>query len=441
MSIKVLKVLAKEAHPYADSLTLYQMGGIDGVGAIPVIANQENTYEVGDLVSVALPDTILQDGTQVLRTKIRGVLSAGMALGATSLYGLGEDVTAFHGATSFDRGSLPPMIPWPSVGGLHDVKKFLHGYTRSGENPMPTLAYKAKVKLDGTNAGVQITPDGHVYAQSRGRVITAKDDNMGFAAWVEKNRARFTHIRPGGHTTVFGEWCGLGIQKGVAISQIGKRIFAVFAILVGDPDQQEPRMIDDPDMIRDLVKPMSFPDRDCFVLPWYTGAEPTIAYGDRNSLLDAVELINNNVTDVERCDPWVADNFGVRGIGEGLVFYPQGVAFNSFENFAFKAKGVAHRVVKTELPARVDPEVVRSIEEFVTMFVTETRLQQGVTEGCGGDLDMKQMGKFLGWFAKDVQKESLAELEANGLTWKDVQKAVTDSARAWYKATVVEATF
>lgn len=78
-------------------------------------------------------------------------------------------------------------------------------------------------KIDGTNAAIGVTEDGEVYAQSRTRIITPKDDNFGFAKWVESiaDYAREA-LGPGVH---FGEWWGLGIQRGYG--QTSKR-FSLF---------------------------------------------------------------------------------------------------------------------------------------------------------------------------------------------------------------------
>lgn len=67
-------------------------------------------------------------------------------------------------------------------------------------------------KIDGTNACVGITEDGRVYAQSRKRLITPEHDNFGFAGWVQEHA---DELRDGlGVGLHFGEWWGLGIQRG-----------------------------------------------------------------------------------------------------------------------------------------------------------------------------------------------------------------------------------
>lgn len=66
-------------------------------------------------------------------------------------------------------------------------------------------------KIDGTNAAIGITDDGQMWCQSRNRIITPDDDNMGFARWVADNESTLLELLgPGVH---YGEWCGPGIQK------------------------------------------------------------------------------------------------------------------------------------------------------------------------------------------------------------------------------------
>jgi hypothetical protein len=72
-------------------------------------------------------------------------------------------------------------------------------------------------KIDGTNAAVGITEDGRVYAQSRKRIITVDVDNHGFARWVSEHADGLRdELGPGLH---FGEWWGLGIQRGYGLDE------------------------------------------------------------------------------------------------------------------------------------------------------------------------------------------------------------------------------
>jgi hypothetical protein len=140
------------------------------------------------------------------------------------------------------------------------------------------------------------------------------------------------------------------------------------------------------------------------------------------------------VGEVEACDPWVKANFGIEGLGEGIVFYPApdkngNVLKIDYDSYVFKAKGEKHQVVKNKQPAQLEPEKVQSIEAFVKLFVTEPRLEQFSTKV---GVDQKKTGEFMKAFCGDVEKESKAELEASSLAWADVAKAVGNEARKWY---------
>ncbi len=309
------------------------------------------------------------------------------------------------------------FVPFPSVEGFHNVVKYAEAFPDAIKDP---ILYRGKVKLHGTNAGIRLK-DGEVAAQSRGRFVTPEDDNAGFAKWVEANKAYWATIRR--DCTVFGEWCGQGIMSGTAINRIGKKVFAVFAVIAGDT------VIADPGDISSILPP---PPAGVYILPWH-GPGIAIDYKDRASLQASAATLNAAVDAVEACDPWVKDVFGVAGIGEGIVYYParSPLSVEAFANFSFKAKGEKHRVVKVKEAVQVAPEVAAGVEGFAAMFVTEARCQQGLAFVGGAPLMLK-MKDFLQRVCADVAKESKAELEAAGSTWDQVQKNVTRGAREWF---------
>jgi hypothetical protein len=79
-------------------------------------------------------------------------------------------------------------------------------------------------KLDGTNACVRVDEHGRVSAQSRNRVITPAADNYGFAGWVLRNEDDLRNLGEGYH---FGEWWGLGIQRGYGLKEKRFSLFNV----------------------------------------------------------------------------------------------------------------------------------------------------------------------------------------------------------------------
>lgn len=325
-------------------------------------------------------------------------------------------------------------LPWTSIELFHNVRRTFREITPEGPH---TVSYRAKVKLHGTNAAVQVTPEGTLECQSRERIITPEDDNYGFARWVNSRREEWlTTIMPG--TVVFGEWAGPGVMKSVAVSKIPEKVFAVFAMLV--PNGKGGRdLIVEPSEIANILCPRT----PCAVLPWYGDFVVTVDWdGTPEALTPMLDRINAEVRAVEACDPWVKTTFGVEGTGEGLVFYPtEGeTAIDAYYLRMFKAKGEEHKTVAQKAPAQIDPEVVKNLADFATLVLTPARLEQGALavkpDGAAMSYDLKRIGAFLGWVSKDVAKECGPELAASGLDAKAVSKAVTEHARKWYMAKV-----
>lgn len=334
---------------------------------------------------------------------------------------------------------MATMIPWPEIEGFHNIRKYAsaHPEILNGSN---TVFYKAKVKLHGTNAAVQLPLEGPPVCQSRESIITPEKDNAGFARWATE---AFAGRQLG--MIIYGEWIGPGIQKGVAVSEIPKKSFAVFAARFLEGSYSPDQLIIEPSELEYLVKDIP----DAYVLPWFKPAFTTAIDWTTTAevLTRDVGVINDWVNEVEANDPWVESVFGVKGTGEGLVFYPvsakhlgfpeseKHLGYENFKNLVFKAKGEKHKNIKGAAPAQVDPSVAAGIDSFVEMVLTEARLEQGATKvSADGALtyDMKQTGKFVTWVVGDVEKETQDELAASNLTFKQVQKAVSDKARAWY---------
>lgn len=69
-----------------------------------------------------------------------------------------------------------------------------------------------------------------LYAGSRNRWLTAEKDNFGFAKWVIANAEELQALGPGRH---YGEWYGIGIQRGYDLPD--KR-FALFNVARWNPE-------------------------------------------------------------------------------------------------------------------------------------------------------------------------------------------------------------
>jgi len=116
-------------------------------------------------------------------------------------------------------------------------------------------------KIDGTNAqigiraraphedlpetAVAITDDLVIYAGSRTRWIQPGHDNFGFAAWVRDHAEELAQLGPGRH---FGEWWGVGIQRGYGLSEKRFSLFNTIRWCAHDAEPQtfptaDPRVV------------------------------------------------------------------------------------------------------------------------------------------------------------------------------------------------------
>jgi phenylalanyl-tRNA synthetase beta chain len=86
----VSQITACSGHPNADRLTVCEVD--DGSGAKRQIVCGATNYKVGDKVPLALPGTKLPNGTEIRKSKLRGVESEGMLCSPIEL-GLGEDAS------------------------------------------------------------------------------------------------------------------------------------------------------------------------------------------------------------------------------------------------------------------------------------------------------------------------------------------------------------
>lgn len=317
-------------------------------------------------------------------------------------------------------------IPWPSIENFYTLRRNLLKYKdvllKNGSN----IVYTAKIKLHGTNAGVRIDPSGIVTAFSRSQIITPQQDNCGFAEWVKSKQEYFAKLVEDKPFVIYGEWCGPGIQKGVAINGIPNRIFAVFGIRRIDNDTFESH----PFVLENILYGIP----DLYVLPYFGSTFIIPWEGTQDGTEEILNRINTYVHEIEREDPWVKSTFGISGVGEGLVFYPVNPGYHAFSTLSFKAKGEKHSIVARTKPVQYDATIVTSLNEFADLVITQERLEQAARFVGEGQLifEMKNIGIFIKWINQDILKECVAELDASKLDKNDAMKVCSTKARDWY---------
>lgn len=334
------------------------------------------------------------------------------------------------------------------------------------EAPLPILRYEGSVKIHGTNGSILRVGAGQSYGksvegdwlfQSKSRTVTPQNDNLGFAAAM----VQLVHIGAlesfynsvvaasvpedqlaGGTAVVYGEWAGEGIQKGVGVSNIGRKVFVAFDVAVvyeGHTDDGE--RITKHFKIQNPCVSVEEAERFREVGLFTVHDFPTYTVDiDFNNVRVAAEQIDALVEAVEKECP-VAKALGAEGIGEGIVFrcveaLTHEGAFEQFNlsdgGYWFKAKGEAHKHTKSaKAGVEVDYAKLASVDEFATAVVTPARIQQALDflRDEGLPIDKTSTGLFVKWVLNDVLEEEQGTMAASELDFSDIRGAVGAKAR------------
>lgn len=390
------------------------------------------------------------------------------------------------------------MIKFPSIDSFRHVNAHIKRAADFHGKPLPTITYEGRVKLHGTNAGIhyipesivdstvdivdetrvlgnfinkmigrkphmvqqtiQVVKESELIPQSRERVLSVgKEDNAGFAAWVAENRDYLDMIFgltfDNQEVTVYGEWCGGNIQKGVGLNQLPK-MFVVFGYI----DHSE-NWVDAESNERGILRP--FPYFVGKVPPSHLGIEGQVdefEIEDNNTKPEmyhidlvrpvtieidfanpnaAVEKMEELTAQYEAECPW-AKMWGVSGVGEGLVWTPASI-YNREPDSArmvFKTKGDKHGnpATKNKVKVAIEPEKMGDFNALIEEILPLWRLKQGIATMNERMLDLTKTntGAYLKWVAEDVLKEEKDTIEASGFELKVVMAEVSRRTRQFY---------
>lgn len=320
-------------------------------------------------------------------------------------------------------------ISFPSIEQFRSVIKHVRDNCKHHNVPNPTLNFHGSVKLHGTNHGVLLSPEGEIYTQSRERLTTPESDNAGSSAWTHANLDKFREVfakikrefpvDPEEDTIqIFGEWCGGNIQASVGLNNLPK-MFVVFGIRISkDSDTQ---VFMRPDHVSEMCETQLLCIHD---FPTFSididFNKPEIAQAELIKLTEQVE------NDCPVARSFITDPVKEL-IGEGIVWETE---FNNVQTLRFKVKGPKHSSSKVKVLAPIDVEWVASINEFVELVVTESRLQQGLEHVP--DRSSVHTGTFIKWVMNDIIKEESDTMLACGFTTKDISGPTASAVRQWF---------
>ena len=322
------------------------------------------------------------------------------------------------------------MKPFTDIGQFRDVIRGVKshcdykGKDENGDNvyahdkPYPTLRFRGTVKLHGTNASIIKYADGNYVFQSRENELELTKDNARFMALMSAKpyQKLFDGIEFNEWCGIYGEWCGEGIQKGVAIATLPK-MFVIFAVRIDGVYQ---------DM--DDYAHLKMEEHGIYNITQFP-------YWDLDIDFNYPEIAQNKLIEitmqVEKECP-VGKYFGVSGAGEGVVWVHNNIAEGT--RYVMKVKGEKHQNSKVKTLTTVNVEEVENMRAFIDYAVTENRMEQGISKLIENHIpiDIRSTGDFIKWVYNDVIKEESDTIIANKIDVKKLGAAVSAKAKPFW---------
>lgn len=294
---------------------------------------------------------------------------------------------------------------------------------------LPVINLRGSIKLHGKNASIVYTKDGLMYSQSRETILDEKNNLDGFYEFAKKQeefikKEMSNIIDDFDAVVIYGEWCGPGVQKGSAIANIPRKSYFLFSVIGYKGDTRFW-------LSNDLTK--KFKCEDIYSIYEYGTYGVYLDLSDVDKSINAMEQLCNDID--SECP--VALSFGIKGNGEGIVFFyddphkgPMPVKVKTLK-FA-TSKNRNKKVIE------VTPEKATSISEFVEYAATKNRIGQGIQimRDTLSVLSKKDVTILVDWVLKDIEKEEFDVLAASNLTMSDITYAVKTKCREFYFDTI-----
>lgn len=317
------------------------------------------------------------------------------------------------------------MNKYTSISQFRTVNKYVSHVSKVTNTVKPKITFEGTVKLHGTNTGVKISKDGIITIQSRNNEIDINNDHFGFSKFIEESKEELIKaFKKDVDVVIYGEWCGRGIQKKIALSELEKMwvIFDYFILKDDHDEEEEQNKFVNNSFIKGegLHNFNSLNEKNIYSIYQFPVFNIEIDFSNpiqvENKVQDIIELVQN----VEDECP-VGKHFGVSGIGEGLVFKPVYYPENMNPiSLYFKAKGEKHSPTKVKKLVQVDTEELATVMEFIEYAVTENRVQQAIHElGISEEVSIERFtGDVIKWVISDIFKEELDTIATNELDKK-----------------------
>lgn len=305
-----------------------------------------------------------------------------------------------------------------------------------GDLALPTIKYRGRPKIHGSNAGIRFNTDNTITAVSRSRDLSLQVDMAGLAMFVANKSMYVIDMfdKIGMKGTLFGEWAGSNIQKGVAVAQLPKH-FVAFSFHDGENYVDISQIFST--IPQDMLKTLN--ENNIFFIDQVSPIEVDIPFHDPQSVVD---YMSDLTLAAEHKCPW-GEFRGVIGVGEGYVWTPEDPAMYPNTSLWFKTKGLKHKNEGKEGVKKqsigIDPERVKTIAALIPVILPQWRLEQGLTETAAKHslessslLTTTHTGDFIDWIMRDILKEENDVIVANGMEWKALSGSIAKAAREYF---------
>lgn len=297
----------------------------------------------------------------------------------------------------------------------------------------PSLKFVGTPKINGSNCSICFDMKTEKFQfQSRKKILSNENEYFDFVNFCSKRLHIFkkifkiaiskNFIANDNIVILFGEWAGKGISHKSSVKEFD-RFFTVFELAVYNPQKH-----DNYDWYRFEFE--GFEEYNIYNIFQFGKYEIEIDFNEPEEILNKLESFTNEVEKECPVAKYLSGNKKINyPYGEGIVWETT----NWGKKYRFKTKSKIHSLVKVKKVATIEPEKLKSVDDFVQYAATENRFLQAIGEVFGDkQIDKKLMGDFIQWIIKDIFKEDRDVLYLNNLTMKDVNKAISNKAKAWF---------
>lgn len=296
------------------------------------------------------------------------------------------------------------------------------------EEKYPVIYYTGTHKIGGANTSIRWC-NGGVEFQTRNKVLGDGEDFHGFKRFCEDfdiprllmTRLKMCYqITSPFNVTLYGEWCGAGVQDKHSISTLEDNVWIVFALKIDGVYFYLDNSISSEEMgVFNIRK---------WGLKMFTIDFSQYSFGDWEK--PAPELVLNEIETATVPCP-VSAHFRINGIGEGMVLTSVSKSLRTGNSFVVKLKNSRYDT-KTAVTTKKNKVQNPAVQEFLDKTITRPRLVQMMNELINNDLtvEMKNIKVFQDMVIADVIKEhqkDMADLNLTAEDWVSASRHISTS--------------